>query len=423
MPNRRQRRAAPIRSRAGEIQGSVLVFRDITERKRDELAMQAAAAALEESNRRKEEFLAILAHELRNPLAPQSNALELLKRTIDGNPVAHQAVDLLERQVRLMVRLIDDLIDISRISRNTLRLKVERMDIVESVRLTCEACRSQFERADVALDVDLPSKPLYVDADPARMVQVVTNLLNNACKFTPPGGHVSLDLGMAGGLVEITVEDSGVGIAAESLASIFEMFAQVESSAEWTERGLGIGLSLVAQLMQLHGGSVTAHSEGLGKGSTFVVRLPAAADQAAPAEATAPPDVTVAPRRVLIVDDNEDAADSLAMLLSLSGHDVRTAYDGHQALEVAAAFAPNLILLDIGLPRMSGHEVCRTLRATLAGRDVVVVAVTGWNQEHDRQLSAAAGFDAHLAKPIDFDTLTRWMATASTTSRTTAAAD
>jgi len=403
--------AAPIRDKAGRILGSVLVFRDITERKRDEREIQQVAAALEESNRRKEEFLAILAHELRNPLAPQSNAVELLKRTVTDNAVARQAISLLERQLRLMVRLIDDLIDVSRISRNTLTLKREHVDLVETTRLACDACASQFERADVALRTALPAAPIYVDADPARMVQVITNLLNNACKFTSPGGEVNLTLVAKDDEVEIAVCDTGIGIAQESLDTIFGMFAQVESSAEWTERGLGIGLSLVAQLMALHGGSVSAHSDGLGTGSRFTVRLPLAAAQRAVAEGPSTERLEVATRRVLIVDDNEDAADSLAMLLSLAGHEVRTAYDGHQAMEVASAFTPQLILLDIGLPRMNGHEVCRALRAAGTGRDVAIVAVTGWNQAHDRDLSSAAGFDAHLAKPIDYETLTRWMAT------------
>ncbi|MGE3772332.1 MAG: ATP-binding protein [Gammaproteobacteria bacterium] len=402
--------AAPIRDKAGRVLGSVLVFRDITERKRDEREIQQVAAALEESNRRKEEFLAILAHELRNPLAPQSNAVELLKKTVTDNAVAHQAIAMLERQQRLMVRLIDDLIDVSRISRNTLTLKREHIDLVETARLACDSCASQFERADVALHPELPATPLYVDADPARMAQVITNLLNNACKFTPPGGEVHLTVAAHDGQAEITVRDTGIGIAPESMSSIFEMFAQVEASAEWTERGLGIGLSLVAQLMALHGGSVSAHSDGLGAGSSFVVRLPLSATQRAAAEQRPVKDRSAAPRRVLIVDDNEDAADSLAMLLSLAGHEVRTAYDGHQALEVAGGFAPELILLDIGLPRMNGHEVCRALRASAAGRDMAIVAVTGWNQLHDRDLSSAAGFDAHLAKPIDYELLTRWMA-------------
>ncbi|HEX5041501.1 MAG TPA: PAS domain S-box protein [Candidatus Polarisedimenticolaceae bacterium] len=379
------------------------VCTEITERKRYERELQ-------EADRRKDEFLATLAHELRNPLAPIRNALEIMKRAEDQPALVLRARDTMERQVSLMERLIDDLLDLSRISRNKLALRRQRVELASAVHHAVEASRPLAERMGHEVVVQLPAEPVHVSGDPARLVQVFSNLLNNACKYTPPGGRVRLEAQRQGQEVVVAVEDNGVGIPAEVLPQIFEMFVQADRSLE-RQGGLGIGLTLVRQLVELHGGRVEARSEGPGKGSTFRVALPVEAGipevVAAPGPALP---IASSPRRILVVDDNQDGAESLCLLLKLAGHETALAFDGVDALETAERFRPDLVLLDLGLPGLNGYEVCRRLRAQPWGKGMTVVALTGWGQEADRRRSEDAGFDGHLVKPMDLKALAALLA-------------
>jgi PAS domain S-box-containing protein len=386
------------------------VSQDVTERRQMEDNLRRLARDLSEADRRKNEFLAMLAHELRNPLAPISNAARAL-RMDSGDAALQSASEMLERQVGQMARLVDDLLDMSRITRGRIELRKERVELAPIVHQAVETVRAQYRSMNRDLTVTLPPQPLQLDADPARLAQVIGNLLNNACKFTDPGGKVSLHVEEEDRLAIIHVRDNGIGIAAENLPRLFEMFTQVDSSLERSRDGLGIGLTLVKTLVEMHGGDVAVRSEGLGRGSEFTVRLPLATvpSVAAPASIagkTGP----IIPRRILIVDDSEDGAGSLAMLLELAGHQTHQAHDGVSALEAAGRIRPDVVLLDIGLPRMSGYEVCRRIRKEPWGQDVVLVALTGWGQEEDRQQSRDAGFDAHMVKPVDHDALERFLA-------------
>jgi PAS domain S-box-containing protein len=389
---------APVREGDGPLLGFTKVTRDITERKR-------AEEALKEADRRKDEFLAMLAHELRNPLAPISNALHLMHLPgADPRP----AFAMIERQVEHMVRLVDDLLDVSRITRGQIELRRERVDLGAVVVRAVEGSRPLIEARRHALEMRLPDDPLLVDGDPVRLAQVVWNLLNNAAKYTPEGGRITLTVERAAGEAVVRVRDTGMGIPANMLVKVFDLFTQVDRTLDRAEGGLGIGLTLVRRLTEMHGGTVEVHSAGPGQGSEFVVRLPAAGG--APAEAPAggaasPPGRPPRGQRVLLVDDNRDSADSLAMLLRLLGHDVRTAYEGRQALAVAGAYQPDLVLLDIGLPGLNGYEVARQLRATSGTRRPVLVALTGYGSDEDRRQAQAAGFDHHLIKPVDIDAL------------------
>jgi len=379
------------------------VSQDVTERKRLEDDLRRVAAELSDADRRKNEFLAMLAHELRNPLAPISNAVRSLSLGRRDETSVDSASEMLERQVGQIIRLVDDLLDVSRISRGKVALRTERVELSPIIEQAVEASRARYESMNQELMVALPPEPLYLDADPARLAQVVGNLLNNACKFTDVGGLISLTVEREGAEVAIRVRDNGVGIAAEHLAGIFDMFTQVESSLERSRTGLGIGLTLVKTLVEMHRGTVEAHSDGPGRGSEFVVRLPLVLDTeslrpSAPQQRDAPP---VVRRRVLIVDDNKDAAEWLATLLSLSGHETHVALDGDQAIKAAERLRPDAVLLDIGLPRADGYDVCRRIRQQSWGRDLMMVALTGWGQEEDRQKSRDAGFNAHLVKPVD----------------------
>ena len=382
---------------------------DITERKRYE-------DALSEADQRKNEFLALLAHELRNPLAPIRNSLEIMRRSLpvessSSNPVG-SAIEMMERQVGQMVRLVDDLLDVARISRGKIELRRERVELASVVHSALEAVRPLLERMGHELTVTMPSAPVYVNADPTRLAQVVGNLLNNACKFTRRGGHVWLAVededGNAAGEVVIRVRDTGVGIAADQLSRIFDMFAQVDSSLERTTAGLGIGLTLVSTLVGLHGGTVQVRSGGIGQGSEFVVRLPIMVDPPQPLPRPAPIEPTAgAGRRILVVDDNRDAVESLAMLLQLGGHETHMAHDGLEAVEAAKALQPDVIFLDVGLPGLNGYEAARRIRKQQEDKRIVLVALTGWGQEDDRRRSKQAGFDAHLVKPVDPATLAK----------------
>jgi signal transduction histidine kinase len=371
---------------------------------RDHLtASEGVARALREADRRKDEFLAILAHELRNPLAPLRNALEALRLKPHDGAAAAWARALMERQVAQMVRLIDDLLDLSRVSRGRIELRDERADIVSLVHGALEVCGASIKAGGHHLSLELPAQ-LPLSCDPTRMVQVICNLLSNAAKYTPPGGRITLAARRAeGGGVELSVRDTGIGIPRDMLGKVFDMFTQVAQSLERSQGGLGIGLTLVKRLVELHGGTVEARSAGPGMGAEFIVRLPERAAERAPRVAVVPetPRPAAARQRILVADDNRDAADSLAYMLRLAGHEVRIAYDGQQAVDLVETFRPALALLDIGMPRLNGYETARRLRKDAHGAGMTLVALTGWGQPDDRNRSLAAGFDHHLVKPVD----------------------
>ncbi len=360
--------------------------------------------SLRDADRRKDEFLATLAHELRNPLAPLRNGLQVMKLAAGNAEAVEQARSLMERQMAVMVRLIDDLLDVSRITRGKLPLRRERVDLASVVQSAVEGSRPLIETSAHRLTVSLPPEPIYLDADPTRLAQVFANLLTNAAKYTDKAGHIWLTAGRHEGEVVVSVRDTGIGIAAEHLPRLFEMFSQVAPALERSQGGLGIGLSLVKGLVEMHGGRIEARSEGPGKGSEFVVRLPVAGDVPAP-ETPAPGSgerATARPRRrILLADDNRDAADSLAMMLRLAGHEVHATHDGQEAVEAAEWFRPDVALLDLGMPRMNGFEAARRIREQPWGRSVILVAITGWGQDEDKRRASEAGFDHHLTKPVD----------------------
>jgi PAS domain S-box-containing protein len=389
------------------------VSQDVTERKRLEDDLRHVAADLSEADRRKNEFLAMLAHELRNPLAPISNATEALRRAGGDAQAVRLASEMLERQVGQMSRLVDDLLDMSRITRGKIELRKGRVEIAPIVEHAVEAVRALYRTMNRELAVSMPTEPIALDADAARLTQVIGNLLSNACKFTDPGGHVWLTVERQGEHVVIRVRDDGIGMAEEHLSRIFDMFAQVDTSLERSRGGLGIGLTLVKTLVDMHGGAVTASSGGLGQGSEFSVRLPVApsAPERLASDATADP-VQPAGRRVLIVDDSLDGAESLSILLQYSGHETHMAHDGIAALEAAERLRPDAVLLDIGLPRLNGYEVCKRIRQQPWGRAMTLVALTGWGQDEDRHRSREAGFDAHMVKPVDHEALATLLAAA-----------
>ncbi|MGI9013634.1 MAG: PAS domain S-box protein [Phycisphaerales bacterium] len=365
---------------------------------------------LQEADRRKDEFLATLAHELRNPLAPIRNAVQIMKLSHEQE-AKEQARILIERQLEQMVRLVDDLMDVSRISRNKLELRTERVDLAKVVQNAVETSRPLIEEMGHDLTVTLPPQPVYLDADPTRLAQVFLNLLNNSAKYTEPGGDIRLTAELQGRDVLVAVKDTGIGIAADKLPGVYDLFSQVEGVSSRQQGGLGIGLSLVKRLVEMHGGSVEAHSDGRGKGSTFTVRLPVLIAESAPDRPSE--QVEAAPRtslRILVVDDNRDSARSLAMILRLNGNDPHTAYDGEEAVASAGKIKPDVVLLDIGLPKLNGHEACRQIREQPWGRGMVMIALTGWGQGDDIRRSKEAGFDHHLVKPVDPDALMKLLA-------------
>jgi signal transduction histidine kinase len=366
---------------------------------------------LRDSDRRKDEFLATLAHELRNPLAPIRNAIEVLRMTGSLDPTTQTAHEMIDRQINQLVRLVDDLLDVSRITRGKLPLRKERVELAAAVRSAVETARPLIEAAGHEFTLILPPEPVFLDADLVRLAQVVANLLTNAAKYTDKGGHIRLTAEQQGDQIVLSVKDTGIGIAADHLPRVFDMFSQVASAIDRSQGGLGIGLSLVKGLVQMHGGTVDARSEGLGKGSEFVVRLPLGKPcgrqfQAGHANGNRQPG-----RRVLVVDDNRDAADSLGMLLRLLGHQAQVAHDGPAALEAADKLRPDVMLLDIGLPGMNGYEVARRIRDKPWGRGIVLVATTGWGQEEDKRRAAEVGFDHHLTKPVALADLQRLIST------------
>ena len=393
-----------------------VLFSDISERKRSEQQLRQLADNLSEMDRRKTEFLATLAHELRNPLAPILNGLQIMHLAADKPATVARVRDVMERQVNQMVHLVNDLLDVARITRGQIDLKLERADLKTIIASAVETSMPLIEAGRHQFQMQLAEDPLPLDADPTRLAQVLGNLLNNAAKYTPASGHISLRALRDGNEALIEVRDSGVGIPAESITTVFDMFTQVGQNMGRAQGGLGIGLSLVRRLAELHGGSATAASPGAGLGSTFSVRLPLLQEEAkAPAVPAAPDSDASGPHfRVLVVDDNVDAADTLAAVLDMMGHATQVAHDGAQALAVAPQFLPDVIFLDIGLPGMNGYEVARALRRIPAGTNVVLVALTGWGAENDRSQSSAAGFDHHLTKPANLLVIGELLATLST---------
>ena len=393
---------SPIRDDDGIIVGASKIARDVTERRQMEDNLRTLAADLAEADRRKDEFLATLAHELRNPLAPLSNTLEILKRRGSGDPAVRRGLETMERQLEQLVRLVDDLLDLSRITHNRIELRKRHIELAPVIRQAVLGAQPLADSAGHAIEVSLPAEPLWLNADAVRLTQVFGNLLNNSCKYTPAGGTIRIIAQRDGTDAIVTVSDTGIGIPADKLASIFDMFTQVDRSLEQSQGGLGIGLTLVKRLVEMHGGSVEARSAGVGQGSAFVVRLPAAmgvsdVSTPIPSESLA----SSAMHRILVVDDNKDSADSLAMLLQLTGHEVFVTHDGRSALEAVELRRPDVVLLDIGLPSLNGHDVCRWIRQQPWGKTTVIIALTGWGQEEDRRRSQEAGFDGHLVKPVD----------------------
>ncbi len=362
---------------------------------------RAAEEALKVADQRKDEFLATLAHELRNPLAPIRNGLQILRMTEDREAIARAQV-MMERQLQQMVRLIDDLLDVSRITTGKLVLRKARVSLHEALASAIDAVSPLVNAKEHTLAVDFPDPSIELEADATRLSQIFSNILNNAVKYMEPGGAVHVTSRLADDTVEIRIADSGIGIAADNLPAVFEMFTQVDASPERTQGGLGVGLALSKRLVEMHGGTLTARSEGLGHGSEFIVRLPVAAaiDEATVSNAK-PLESPHLPKRVLLVDDNRDFATSLAALVQLDGHDVRTTFEATSAEIIAEEFRPDIAFLDLGLPNISGYELARRLRAAPYTNGTMLVAVTGWGQERDRELSREAGFDLHLVKPVE----------------------
>jgi PAS domain S-box-containing protein len=400
--------ASAIRDPDGNVVGVVMVFRDVTEQRKVEQSMR-------EASQRKDEFLAMLAHELRNPLAPIRNALQVLNLVGSQEPKAQQARAMIERQVDHLVRLVDDLLDVSRITRGLIQLQKERIDLSVIVARAVESSRPLIDARRHVLEVTLPEASLPVHADAVRLAQVFLNLLNNAAKYTPAGGRISLTVTVDGApdrgeTARVRVCDTGVGIAPEMIDKVFDLFTQVDHTLERSEGGLGIGLTLVRRLAEMHGGSVTCWSAGPGQGSEFLVSLPLAKDEPsalgpAGSHSAALQILSRSGRRILVVDDNRDSAESLATLLRLLGNDVRTAYEGRQALVVAGSYRPDLVLLDLGLPGLNGYEVARQVRSLPGLADSAIIALTGFGTNEDRALTRLSGFDDHLVKPVDFDSL------------------
>ncbi|QEH35195.1 Autoinducer 2 sensor kinase/phosphatase LuxQ [Aquisphaera giovannonii] len=396
---------------AGEVESAICITRDVTEQKQLENELRRRNEELAEADRRKDDFLATLAHELRNPLAPVRMAVEVLKARGPADPALIQARAIIERQVRHMARLLDDLLDVSRITRGKLELRRQPVTLAAVLDAALETSRPLVEAGGHDLVLDVPPGPVHLDADPVRLAQVFSNLVNNAAKYTERGGRIALSASADGDSVTVSVRDSGIGIDPEMMPRLFEMFAQAKPALERSQGGLGIGLSLVHGIVQLHGGSIEARSDGPGRGSEFLVRLPITPAAPPPARDADHGGGRTAPRcRILVADDNDDAARTMAMMLGILGHEVRTAADGEEAVRSAAEFRPEVIFLDIGMPRVNGYQAAERIRAQEWGRGMVVVALTGWGQEEDRRRAKAAGFDHHLVKPVSPETLVRLLA-------------
>ncbi len=398
-------RAAPLLDAAGRVRGWVGMNADFTERKLAELEQS-------EANRRKDEFLAMLGHELRNPLAPLRNAMALFDRLLPNDPELRRIRDMAERQVRHLIRLVDELLDVARISSGRMELKLARVNLRSIVEAAVANIEPAAKEHGHALSVEIGPEPLEVDGDEVRLAQIVANLLDNAVKYTPDGGRISVAAARQGRFAKLSVKDNGVGLAPEQLSSVFSVFFRVEPASQTQRGGLGLGLTLVRRLAELHGGSAEGRSEGIGKGAEFIVRLPLAPAKVEEKAKVEPPAPAAAPRSILLVDDNVDVVKSLKMLLEMEGHKIGVAYDGRSALEAAAKDAPEVVIMDIGLPDMDGYELARRLRDLEATSKALLIAATGFGQRNDRDRSAKAGIDHHFVKPLDLDALEALLRTA-----------
>lgn len=380
--------------------------------KRENNIRRQAEAELRFANRRKDEFLATLAHELRAPLAPIRNCLQMLKTDRD-DPSSHQLYEIVDHQIAHLVRLVDDLMEVARITSGKIELRKERTNIVAFVQSVLETLRSSIESTGQTLHFTPESEPLFLEADPVRLTQIVTNLINNAAKYTDSGGSICVDLRRDGQSAVLSVRDTGVGIPADMLEQIFDLFKQVGHTYSRAHGGLGIGLTLTKKLVELHGGTILAQSPGVGQGSTFIVNLPLATGTEADVARIPAPSSTERERplsqRILVVDDSRDSALSMGMLLKSAGAEVQVVYDGESALAAVQSFQPEAVLLDIGMPRMDGFEVAGRIRALPNSQNITLIALTGWGQAEDRQRSKEAGFDHHLVKPIEFDVLLNFL--------------
>lgn len=392
----------PLYDAAGAVCGCVSVCVDLTDRKR-------AEDLLREADRRKDEFLATLSHELRNPLAPIRNALELLRRGTEDPVMTERALAVMERQFQQLVRLTDDLLDVSRITRNRIELRRKRLDLRDVLHSAIETNQPLIDAANHTLVVQIADAPVWLDGDFTRLAQAFGNLLNNATKYTDRGGTITVTVSAAGTDATVSIADNGIGIEGDRLAHIFEMFVQLDASSDPARGGLGIGLTLAKRLIELHGGRLDASSGGANQGTTFTATLPLQAATLMTTDAAEPTHTPVLACRVLVAEDIPDAAEMLRMMLEVMGHAVRVAADGIEAISVAQTFLPQVVLLDIGMPRMDGYEAARRIRAAL-GSKVLLVALTGWGQESDKRRAIDAGFDCHLTKPAEPDELERLIA-------------
>ena len=392
--------AVPFRGVHGEVTGAIVVLQDITAHKEANRALQAA-------DRRKDEFLATLAHELRNPLAAIRNAAAILTAMESSNPEVRWVPEVIDRQLAQMSRLLEDLLDVSRIAHDKLALRRQQVELSEIVNNAIETCGPHLDAGRHAIEVALAG-PIFLHADPVRLEQVFSNLISNAAKYTPPGGHIRVTGERRGDEVAVVVKDDGVGISPEMLPRLFQIFSQGERALERSQGGLGVGLSLVRGLLGLHGGRVEAKSDGIGKGSEFTVHLPLIVPSASePPSSRSEVEGTAAAAkcRVLIADDARDGADSLAVILAMKGHETHTAYDGEEAMTAAARLRPDVVILDIRMPKCNGYEACRWIRKQAWGKTMVLIALSGWGTEDDRRRTEEAGFDHHLVKPVAPDVL------------------
>lgn len=393
----------PVFGANGEVEAVAGTTRDVTERKQMEQELQSRAEELAAADQKKDEFIALLAHELRNPLAPVRNGLQVMELAGNDAPTIARVRAMMDRQLSHMVRLIDDLLDVSRMNRDKLHLQKTKVLLDEVIANALETARPAIDTASHHLNVSFPAEPILLDADLTRLAQVFSNLLSNSAKYTKSGGEIWLTAELRDEEVMVTVRDTGIGISQDDLENVFDMFSQVPRSLEQATGGLGIGLALVKALVEMHGGRVMAASEGLGKGSTFAVYLPyIESDSVHPGvrPETAPLQGGRA-HRILVVDDNRDSSESMAMIFKLLGHVVQIAHDGLQAVAMVQEFEPEIVLMDVGMPNLNGHEATRRIRALPGGKELTIIAVTGWGQEGDRSLSKAAGCDAHLVKPVN----------------------
>jgi signal transduction histidine kinase len=382
--------------------GYTVALTDITARKQLEEELKQRMEELKVVDRRKDDFLATLAHELRNPLAPIRNAAAILQRMHVADPELQWCRDIIDQQVSQISRLLDDLLDLSRITRDRLELRRERIELARIVQGAVEISRPLIDQFEHELDVSVPSEPIEVLADEVRLTQVLSNLLNNAAKYTDHGGKIRLRAERQGQELIISVKDTGIGIPADKLNEVFEMFSQLQRSLEQTRQGLGVGLTLVKRLVEMHGGSIEVRSDGLGKGSEFVLRLPIVLENARETEPATENgnERATASLRILVADDHVHSNESLTRVLQMMGHEIRSAYDGEEAFKKAQEFAPRVALLDIGMPKLNGYDLCRRIREQPWGKSMILIALTGWGGERDRQKGLEAGFNTHLTKPI-----------------------